>query len=117
MVRKNPPNYLHGYPCSYVAARCAADALGVNNPPFAGSLRDDGYLNLEEANRYFRKYLPVKKRAYFRQGERSRLKDFVLFGRAILLVKGHYLYADGCVYQSFFDNNEDEVISVWYLEK
>ena len=111
MVRRRPGKALQGVPCSIVAVRCAmGDAVG------APDLRDDGYATLDEANKYIRAKLKVKKRVYYRRLERPRLKDLHLDGRAIVCVLGHYLYLDHETYYSFFNNEDDQVVTVWVLE-
>lgn len=81
-------------------------------------LKEDGYLTLDNMNRYIRKNLPVIKKDYYKRGERPLLKELLKDNKkkAIICVRGHYVYADQDRYYSFFDNDEDEVICIWWLK-
>lgn len=80
-------------------------------------MRYDGYLRLRDMNQFAREYLPIAKRIDFKKNERPRLKEFLQTNetRCCICVLGHYLYADAQTYWSFFDNDDDKVIAVWYL--
>lgn len=80
-------------------------------------MRYDGYLRLRDMNQFAREYLPIAKRIDFKKHERPRLKEFLQTNetRCCICVLGHYLYADAQTYWSFFDNDDDKVIAVWYL--
>lgn len=68
-------------------------------------------------NQFAREYLPIAKRIDFKKNERPRLKEFLQTNEThcCICVLGHYLYADTQTYWSFFDNDDDKVIAVWYL--
>jgi hypothetical protein len=114
------PDYkFYGLPCSYVGTACAYENItGKSFPgPFPIGLKADGYLSLDNENRYIRKLLPVIKKEYYKRGERPLLKDFLKDnkGKCCICVYGHFLYADGGDYWSFFDNENDEVVCIWYI--
>lgn len=120
MRRFDPANKYRGLPCSYVTACCAYESFhyGSRVPVMPDKLKQSGYLTLNDANKYFRNIVPIRKRTIFKKGERPRLEDFLKTNtqRCCVCVTGHFLYADGDVYWSFFDNADDEVISVWYID-
>ena len=112
MTRILPDKSLDGVPCSIVAVTCA---LG-DTPTDIPDLKDDGYATLASANKYIRSNLPIKKRVDYKRGQRPVLKDLDIEGRAIVLVLGHFIYFDGKAYHSFFNNDLDEVVSVWLIK-
>ena len=61
--------------------------------------------------------LPIKKRINYKRGERPKLKDLHLLGKAIVCVYGHFVYLDHEAYWSFFNNEEDEVVSLWVIRE
>ena len=117
MRRKLPPNYLKGYPCSIAAVACALGELPEDTEDYIDSLGENGHATLSQANKLIRSCLEVKKRIDYKRGSRPKLKDFHLDGRAIVCVLGHYLYAEGDAYYSFYDNLIDEVVAVWLLKE
>ena len=107
---------INDMPCVMVAVNSALGAC--KNETDHPILKDDGYCTLQNANKYIRKYLPVKKRIDYKRGARPKLKDLPIFEPAIVCVLGHYLYWHGNgVYESCFDNKEDDVVSVWILDQ
>jgi hypothetical protein len=116
MNRIIPDDALYGKPCCITAVVCAAPNKNLaNNLEFLPK-RGEGYATLDAANKFIRTNLDVKKNTKYRRGERPLLKDLHLDGKAIVCVKGHYLYLDHETYYSFFDNEDDDVVSVWQLE-
>ena len=113
MKRIEPDVIFDKYPCSIVAVGCAAG--GVVMPADMDAYREDGYLTLKSMNRFIRYNLPVKRQVSYKRGERPKLKDLHHPGKAIVCVLGHYLYLENEVYMSFYDNDEDPVVSVWEL--
>ena len=117
MIRITPDGSLVTRPCSYVAV---FSALGqkprAGEPEYWRRLREDGYATLETANKFIRANLSVKRRKDYKRGERPLLRNLHLTGKAVVCVYGHYLYLEGETYHSFFDNEDDEVVSVWELE-
>ena len=111
MKRKTPSDNLRGLPCSIVAVRCALGGKAKGTP----ILKDGGYATLASMNKFVRENLPVVRQIKFKRGERPKLKDLHLDGRAIVCVLGHFLYLDHEDYWSFFKNSGDDVVSVWVL--
>ena len=50
---------------------------------------------------------------------RDLLKEFLetYKGRAVILVDGHFVFADGRTYWSFLRNAHDPVVHVWHLKE
>lgn len=88
------------------------------NGLFSAQLKDDGYLSLKGMNSLIRAHLPVKKRVDFKRGYRPNLRDFChgYSGKAVVCVRGHFVYVEKGDYYSYFFNGDDEVVAVWYLE-
>jgi len=107
-----PSDYLINDPCSIVAVAIANGGVKI---PVQVS-KADGYMTLSDMNRYVRDNLSVAKRTDYKRGQRPKLKDLKVNGRAIVCVLGHYLYVDGEDYYSFFDNHDDEVVAMWLLK-
>ena len=119
ITRKEPDKKYRGQPCSVTCVGTAYD--NVHTWPFEivkpEGMRYDGYLKLHNMNRFAREYLPIARRVDFKKSERPQLKEFLQTNEAqcCICVLGHYLYADARTYWSFFNNDDDEVIAVWYL--
>ena len=81
-------------------------------------LKEDGYLSLDFMNKFVRAYLPVKKKIYFKKNERIKLKDFLEINveKACVCVLGHFVYVSEGDYYSYFDNMDDPIVCIWYLE-
>lgn len=119
-MRMQPNKKYIEHPCSYVAAGCAWEDL-TGYPfiePWPDKLHDDGYLPLEPMNRYLRVIFTVKKKVYFKRNARPLLKDFLKDnpGPMVICVLGHCIYARNGDYVSFFNNDDDPVVCVWFLE-
>lgn len=119
-MRITPDIKYKGQPCSYTSTGCAYEDV-IKEPftkPLPDELKENGYLSLDSANKYIRQYLPVKKKQYFKQGERMTLENFMKDNeqKCCVCVYGHFIYVDGKNYWSFFDNEDDDVICVWYLK-
>ena len=115
MKRREPDAGLKDLPCILTAVRSA----GGNNPMIP-NIAEDGYCSLRDANKYIRDTFKVRKRTDFRRGERPTLKELIknqkITGPAIICVLGHFLFADGDTYYSFFKNGNDDVVAVWELD-
>ena len=107
-------------PCVYVAVGTAYEQINGTDfaDPLPAELRGDGYATLNVANKYIRQHLTVKKRQDFRRGERPLLGEFLKDNteKCVICVLGHFIYAEESKYWSFFDNDTDEVVAVWYLK-
>ena len=112
MVQIVPDTTLYGWPCSMVAV---AGANGGQLIPVQTS-KDDGYMTLRDMNTYVRQNLSVAKRTDYRRGERPLLKDLKVDGRAIVCVLGHYVFVEEDRYYSFYRNDNDEVVAIWFLK-
>lgn len=112
---KDPSGRLYNTPSLVIAVDLA---LGIIESPHDWpKIRRDGYASLNAANTWIRENLPVKRRRDYRRGERPKLKDLRLDGMAIVCVLGHYIFLDHEVYWDFFDNDEDDVVTVWELDE
>lgn len=107
-------------PCSVVAVGCALgrtdrkEIMALKSP----GLHSDGYLSLDGMNALIRANVEVKKTAYFRRGERPTLREFAERNagqKAVICLLGHFIYFDGKDYYSFFRNENDKVVKVWFL--
>jgi hypothetical protein len=110
-----------GLPCSYVGTGCAYEDYFKKpfNEKLPDGLKSNGYLSLNSANKYLRSLLPVRKRVYFKGGTRPLLKDFLRDNKekCCICVYGHFIYANGNDYWSFFENGDDEIVCIWYLKQ
>lgn len=78
----------------------------------------EGYRKLSDMNKTVKWYFPNAKYHYFKKNERVNLdKIGNNLNKAIICVKGHYIYVEEDKYYSFFDNLEDEVVAIWVLEE
>lgn len=110
-----PTEKLAGIPCSILAVLIAkGEAPDVSD--YLTKLRLDGYASLDTANKFIRDNLNVKKRIDYKRGQRPKLRDLHLDGKAIVCVYGHFVYLDHEAYWSFFENEADDVVSVWILK-
>ena len=69
-------------------------------------------------NKFIRSFLKIKKKQYFKRTERVSLKEFLEKNteRCCVCVYGHFIYVDGNDYWSFFDNDNDKIVCIWYIE-
>ena len=113
-MRKIPDEKFEGMPCAQVAISCAVGHIIPLTPS-----RADGYTTLADANTYIRENLNISKSITFKRGERPTLSEFLTGNsiRSIICVSGHFIYFDGIAYWSFFNNDNDEVIRVWYIRE
>ena len=118
-MKITPKSIYRDLPCSIVSVGCAVGEADERVLENAKGLKDDGYLTLDDMNRYIRSLLPIQKKEYFRKGERLLLKDFLSGNkrRAVVCLLGHYVYVEGENYYSFFDNDWDEVVCVWWIKE
>ena len=120
MVRHIPRDKYRGKPCSYVGTGCAYEDINQDcfNPELPEGLKDDGYLTLDNCNKFIRKFLQVRKKQYFKRNERFTLREFLSTNteRCCVCVYGHFIYVKENEYWSFFENDDDKVVCVWYLK-
>ncbi len=119
MQRITPRPMYHGLPCSLVAVGCAAGEQNGKIIEKAKGLTSSGYLSLDDMNRYIRSILPVQNKVYYKRYERVLLKNFLQGNqrKAIICLLGHYIYVEGENYWSFFKNEMDPVVCVWWLKE
>lgn len=79
-MRITPLKKYSSLPCTYVGTGCAyEDVFGKEfNEPMLENLKDDGWPTLDNTNKYVRSLLPIKKKVYYKQSERIKLKDFLV---------------------------------------
>lgn len=119
-MRIIPDEKYEGIPCSQVAIDCAYEATFSKELPYTVEVNlsnEEGYATLDAVNKAIRILMPVKKKSYFKRTERNSLKEFLKNNKekCIVCVLGHYVFVDGEDYYSFFENEEDVVVCVWYL--
>ena len=114
MIRETPNDDLTNTPCSVVALACAVG--GKENLQGYPVLKKNGYATLASNNKWIRQNLKIKKRTDYKRGERPKLKDLHLDGKAIVVVLGHCIYLDHERYWSFFDNENDDVVTTWEIK-
>lgn len=94
MMRINPSKKYQNMPCSYVSVGCAfEDITGQTfKTNLPSKLKADGYLSLDEMNKFIRKHLTVRKKKYFPQKDRMSLRDFLRDNddRCLICVIGHF---------------------------
>lgn len=115
------PKY-DGKPCSYVATVCAYEDIfpGQSLPEiYPEGLDDSGYATLDAINKYIRAILSIKKKTYYKRSERITLQEFLQTNKkqCLVCVLGHFIYVNGQDYWSFFENENDKVVCVWYLKE
>lgn len=119
-MRIDPNPKYHGMPCSFVATGTAYEQ--IYKTPFEkelpDGLKDDGYLSLNDINKFIRDNLKVRKKEYYKRGARITLKEFLENNphRCLVCVYGHFIYVDKKKYWSFFNNENDLIVCVWYLK-
>ena len=116
-----PADKYSGLPCSYVGTGCAYEDI-YGKPytePLQEGLRDDGWFTLENMNKFIRTKFPIKKKQYYKRGERPLLRDFLAdnAARCCVCVYGHFIYVNGKDYWSFFNNENDEIVCIWFINE
>ena len=119
-MRIEPDPKYHGLPCSYVGVGCAYEDINHKdfNANLPDTLKNDGYLSLDNANKFIRQYLDVQRKEYLTRKERMTLSEFMETNKskACICVLGHFIYVNGKNYWSYFDNDNDDVVCIWYLK-
>jgi len=121
MKRIIPADIYQGLPCSVVATGCAmgVSSLSALSALVSDDLHNDGYLSLDGMNKLIRSNQKVKRCDYFKRGNRPSLLEWASMHegeRAVICLIGHFIYFDGENHHSFFENDYDPVVKVWYLE-
>ena len=119
------PIGLEDAPCIVVAIYCALH-YGFNKQEVKVSVpvNKEGYCTLATMNKTIRQYFKVSKYLYFKRKERMTLEQedkwFGAFkdSKAIVCVEGHYIFVNGTDYHyySYFNNDNDKVVAIWFLE-
>ena len=119
-MKITPDKKYENLPCSQVAAGCAYE--DIHDRKLSGTVaiklkNAEGYATLKEVNKVVRAVLPVSKQKYFPRSERITLKEFLATNnkKCTVCVLGHYIYVNNQDYYSFFENEDDPVVCVWYL--
>ena len=119
-MRYNPSANLYNTPCSIVALDTAY--RDIYNEFIAIDeivrTRPDGYLALSKMQVYIKLLFKVKKSIQYTKAKRFKLKEFLKNNdkKCIIGLLGHYIYVDGKDYYSFFNNENDKVVKIWYVE-
>lgn len=119
-MRIKPNDKYDNMPCSYVGVGCAYEDIYNKefDEPLPDGMKQDGYLSLDNANKFIRQHLDVKKKKYFKGDERMTLAQFLEMNeeKCCVCVYGHFIYVNKHDYWSFFNNDHTEVVCVWYLK-
>ena len=118
-MRHEPNSKYNSLPCSVVGTGTAYEHLTGKEFTIAlpEGIKPDGYLPLADEDKYIRQFLNVKKMKYFQRKVRIPLAVFLhdYKGAATVCVLGHFVFVENGDYWSFFDNDNDMVVCVWYL--
>ena len=118
-MRYEPNSKYYCFPCSVVGTGTADEHLTGKDFSIVipEGIKPDGYLPLADEDKYIKQFLTVKKKRYFQRKERITLSEFLCNykGAAAICVLGHFVFVDNGDYWSFFDNDNDMVVCVWYL--
>lgn len=118
-MRITPNSKYLDQPCSFVGTGCAYEDITGKNfiAPLPEGLSDTGRATLQQLNTYVRRYLKVKRKVYYKRAERFTLREFLSKNtdRAVIVVLGHAIYVNGENYWSFFKNENDNVVCIWFL--
>lgn len=115
-----PSERFKGMPCSMVAMYYAYKDIYKQYIKVDEIIRtrQDGYLALSKMNTYANLLFKVKKAQQYGSTKRFCLKEFLKSNdkKCVVCVLGHYIYVDGKDYYSFFNNENDKVVKIWYVE-
>ena len=117
MIRKEPPKSYESEPCSIVALLCYNGLYDKTLYEYAEQFVSEGYMSLADMTKVIKEFfIQFKVYKYFKKNIRPFLRQLDFKDKeAIACVEGHYIYIKNNVYYSFFDNNNDKVVAVWYL--
>lgn len=116
-----PSERFNNTPCSMVALYYAYK--NIYNQRIAVEeiirTRPGGYLALSKMNNYINMFFKVKKAQQYGKDKRFSLNEFLKTNdkKCVVCLLGHYIYVDGKNYFSFFNNEKDKVVKIWYVEE
>lgn len=119
-MRFNPSQKLNEFPCSVVALASATDLSHFNNEEIKEIMnhcKKDGYMSLKCMDKMIKKFYNLKEEREYKTYERPTLEHFLNTNNrnAIVCVVGHFIYVEGSDYFSFFNNDKDKIVKVWYI--
>lgn len=119
-MRITPNKKYKGMPCCYVGTGCAFEDITQEKfrARLPQGLGETGWATLRILNRFVRDNLPVRKQVYYKRGERIKLRDFLKTNTELagVCVLGHFIYVKGNDYWSYFNNLDDDVVCIWYIQ-
>lgn len=112
MTRIAPGTHLKGLPSHVIALRCATgrNDITIDYDPEIHTL------TLPKLDETIRAHVTVTTYEFFRQDDRILLKDLRLQDEAIILVRGHAVYANKDHYWSFFFDGNYPVVAIWHIK-
>lgn len=124
-----PSDSYNNIPCTIVACGCGLDyfrkckggqsKFDVINIASNLAYHSDGYLTLQGTNRLVRSLFKVTRGGYmyFKRGTRPKLSEYDFEGKnAIVMVLGHCIFVTGNEYHSFFENGNDDIVAIWFVD-
>jgi len=119
-MKITPSERFNGIPCSMVALYYAYKTIYNQRIAVEEIIRTrpDGYLALSKMNNYINMFFKVKKAQQYGSTKRFSLDEFLKTNdkKCMVCLEGHYIYVDGKNYFSFFNNEKDKVVKIWYVE-
>lgn len=118
MLKRYDPKEAYSYlPCSLVAMYQVRDLLRLKIEPVSPLTNKEGYATLQAVNKAIKQSFKCKRYVYIAKNKRYTLNDFKENGLFIVCVLGHYLVVENKKYYSFFNNDNDEIVAFWEIEK
>lgn len=77
MARITPNAKYHGLPCSYVAVGCAAEEQRKQVEGLAEGLKSNGYLSLNDMNKYIRTNSSNKEKRIFQKRRKTKATGYI----------------------------------------
>ena len=121
-------NYLMYQPCSVVALNCALKDMGLGSEEWLDDFatyiqpKENGYVSLNDFHKAIKHFFPNAKKIYFPKKDRETLvENQAQYGaftnrKAIVCCLGHYIYVNHNTYYSYFNNDDDLVVAIWFLD-
>ena len=121
-----PARFFENRPCSVVAINCALKDFGKIDDDLTDlsdivEINENGYLSIANMDKVVKHFFTTAKKRYFGKKDRISLfshhwyYDTFANKRAIVCVEGHYLYITNYNYYSYFNNTNDLVVAIWFL--